>query len=60
MLIKINCIYNNRGAWCVNKNIKRSLFGIGARCCIEYPYKNDICPYQKKYKKPPPPKKQFT
>lgn len=33
---KINCKYNDQGAWCNNKNIKRSLFGIGARCCSEF------------------------
>lgn len=36
MQIKINCKYNDQGAWCTNKNIKRSLFGIGARCCTEF------------------------
>ena len=36
MIIKVNCKYNDKGAWCTNKNIKRSLFGIGARCCSEY------------------------
>jgi hypothetical protein len=35
---KINCIYNDNHAWCTNKNIKRSIFGIGARCCKVYPY----------------------
>lgn len=34
----VNCIYNNDHAWCVNKNIKKSLLGIGARCCKVYPY----------------------
>lgn len=32
----INCKWNDRGAWCENENVKRSLFGIGARCCVEY------------------------
>ena len=35
-MIKINCIWNNQGAWCKNREIKRSLFGLGARCCVEY------------------------
>lgn len=39
MFKKINCIYNNKGAWCTNQKIKKSLFGIGARCCSEH---NDI------------------
>ena len=37
MNLRVNCICNDRGAWCKNKNIKRSLFGLGARCCIDYP-----------------------
>lgn len=32
-MINVNCTYNDRGAWCTNKNIKRSLLGLGARCC---------------------------
>lgn len=32
--VKINCIYNSDVSWCTNKNIKRSLFGVGARCCV--------------------------
>lgn len=39
----INCVWNDRGAWCKNKNIKRSLFGFGVRSCIEYPPLNDYC-----------------
>lgn len=35
-MIKINCIWNDQGAWCKSKSTKRSLFGIGARCCIEF------------------------
>jgi hypothetical protein len=31
MTIKINCKYNDNGAWCTNKKIKRPLFGLGAR-----------------------------
>ena len=45
MPVNINCKYNNDRAWCNNKNIKRSLLGIGARCCIDYPLKN-ICEYR--------------
>ena len=32
----INCKWNDREVWCKNENIKCSLFGIGARCCVEY------------------------
>lgn len=57
MMIKINCISNDRGAWCKNKNIKRSLLGIGARCCKIYPNFGESCEYQIKVKRPksPPP-----
>ena len=51
MGIKINCIYIDNVAWCKNKNIKRSLFGLGARCCVNYPYGNN-CKYQIKHKRP--------
>ncbi len=64
VIININCKYNDRRAWCKNKNIKRSLFGMGARCCVIYPNCFDYCKYQKKYPKPkystpppPPPKR---
>jgi len=36
MIKRINCKHNDNGAWCTNINVKRSLFGIGARCCSEY------------------------
>jgi len=54
--IKINCIYNDQGAWCINKNIKRSLFGIGARCCLDYPpCSQEKCEFKEKHKRPTPP-----
>lgn len=50
--VNINCIYNDRGAWCKNKKVKRCLFGIGARECIEYPCKAEgDCRYRKGYLK---------
>ena len=36
MILKINCEYNDDGAWCTNKKVRRSLFGLGSRCCSEY------------------------
>ena len=36
MMIKINCKHNNQGVWCNNKDVDRSLFGLGARCCSEF------------------------
>lgn len=57
MVIKVNCKYNDQGAWCTNKNVKRSLFGLGARCCSEREGKECslIEPlYQRKGNKPNP------
>ena len=51
-MININCTYNDNGAWCKNKNIKRSLFGIGARCCVIYPNWMSDCQYQEKHLRP--------
>ena len=51
--ININCKYNDSGAWCTNKNIKRSIFGIiGARCCVIFPNLFGDCEYQEKYPRP--------
>ena len=59
MLTRINCIYNDDGGWCKNKKIRRSLFGIGARCCAIYPYDGGKeCKYQESYK--PPRKKNLN
>lgn len=52
MPIKINCIYNDRGAWCNNKKIKRSLLGLGARCCTEFPYSSSGCKIKEEYPRP--------
>jgi hypothetical protein len=61
--IRINCKYNDQGAWCFNKEVKRSLFGFGARCCIIYPNYTGKCEHQIKYPKPiappPPPQKRY-
>ena len=57
----INCEYNDRGAWCKDVRVKRSLLGMGARCCLVFDNKD--CPYQIEYElpdapptPPPPPK----
>ena len=52
IIVKVNCKSNDRGAWCKDKRIKRSLFGIGARCCILYNNQVSKCEFQEKYKKP--------
>jgi hypothetical protein len=58
MYINVNCKFNDRGAWCKHKLVKRSLFGFGARCCILFP-DNLLgkCELQEKCMKPiaPPP-----
>jgi len=57
-MINIDCKDNDQGVWCKNKNIKRSLFGLGARLCVLYPGFNEkICEYQTKQPRPlsPPP-----
>jgi len=62
--INVNCIYNDDRAWCKNKNVKRSLFGFGARCCIDYPYSKG-CKFKEPYPRPegppppPPPKRKI-
>ena len=58
MMRNVNCIHNDKGAWCKNKNIKRSLFGLGARCCVEFQDRGVECKYKKMKPKPkfPPPK----
>ena len=52
MIVNINCIYSDQGAWCKNRNIRRSIWGIGARCCVEYPYTVKPCELKVKYIRP--------
>ena len=49
---KINCQHNDRGAWCTNKKVRRSLWGIGARCCTEYYTFCNKCEHKKEYPRP--------
>lgn len=51
MQINVNCVSNRDGAWCNDKRVKRSLWGMGARCCIEYNGKHGECPYRVSYPK---------
>lgn len=56
MNFKINCKFNDNGAWCKHKSIKRSIFGIGARCCVEYTDKPIECEFKEsKVKRANPP-----
>ena len=51
--IRINCTFNDQGEWCKNENVKRSLWGVGARCCVLYPGLNGMnCQWQKMYPRP--------
>ena len=51
IFLKINCEFNDKGAWCINKKVKRSLFGLGARVCCEYSDTPKDCKYKKQFKK---------
>jgi hypothetical protein len=56
MFKNINCIFaENPGGYCKNKNIKRSLFGLGPRICKIY-WKNSFdsnkCEFRKKIPRP--------
>lgn len=51
-MININCQQNDRGAWCKDKRVRRSLLGIGVRCCKIF--EGDVCEYQKLYARPDP------
>ncbi len=52
MGININCTHNDQGAWCKNLEVKRSLFGLGARCCVEYPFSKTVCPLKNQHARP--------
>ncbi len=53
VFININCIYaDNPGGYCKNEKIKKNLFGLGARLCKAYPFKDNACEYQIKFEKP--------
>ncbi len=56
MQMQIDCQWNNQSAWCTNKKVKRSLFGLGARCCIMFD-SDKVCSFYKATPSPiaPPP-----
>ena len=54
MVHSVNCKANDQGAWCKDRRIKRSIWGIGARVCLVFEGK--ACPYQDKYPRPPVPR----
>jgi hypothetical protein len=53
MMQRVNCVSNEQGAWCRDARIKRSLFGIGARCCLVFEGKP--CEYQQEHLRPAAP-----
>jgi len=58
MFLKINCKYSKDVAYCTNNKIKKSLFGMGARCCVEYHDKVCSIKEVKTIKGSPPPSPQ--
>ena len=55
---KINCRYNDEGAWCRCKEVKRSLFGLGVRLCVEFPpgaRSSKTCEFKVPFPRPAPP-----
>ena len=50
MGVNINCRMNDQGAWCRDRCVKRSLFGIGARVCKVFEGKP--CKFQDMYPRP--------
>lgn len=52
-MTKTNCIHADQDVWCKNKNIKKSLWGFGARCCIEAGYSHPrACEFKETNKRP--------
>ena len=50
MQVNVNCRQNDSKAWCKDKRVPRSLFGLGARvCCM---HNGTPCPFQDPYNKP--------
>lgn len=52
-VITVNCQHNEDGAWCRHPAVKRSLFGFGARCCVEYPRRVQPCEFRLPWPRPP-------
>lgn len=55
MYINVCCNYFISGGYCNNSNIKKSLFGLGAKCCIKYPILSTKCKYYDEIDIGPPP-----
>ena len=61
IIVKVDCTHNDQGAWCNNKNVKRSLWGFGARTCPLHEKFYGKCEYQNSCQKPKsnPPKDEY-
>lgn len=59
MYFNVNCIYfNNEGCHsCTNRNLKKSMFGLGSRVCKDMGKFNDTCEHKVKHKRPSAPPK---
>ncbi len=62
-MVKINCKYNDGQAWCKCSKVKRKLWGIGARMCVEFEntgFRSVKCKFKEEFPKPvaPPPPPQ--
>lgn len=45
MLKSVDCRWNRQSILCANSKVKRTLFGIGRRFCIQHNSPNTICPH---------------
>ena len=56
MFVNVNCKSAiNPGGWCKDKRVKRSLFGLGSRCCVKYMNNDAECAFHVPFDRPPPP-----
>ncbi len=58
MTVRINCKYNDGMAWCKCSKVKRKLWGMGARMCVEFENTGGHtvkCQFKEEFPKPPPP-----
>ena len=53
-MIRPNCIYN-KGNRCTNKNVRKSLWGLGPRMCVYFNFPHKLkCEYEVHYPRPRP------
>lgn len=49
---RVNCVYNDHGAWCKNKKTPRAFYVFGARCCALYHDDDATCDLRVMTKRP--------